>query len=135
MTGKDGECHMTEGHRNHLENFGSLANFNIQATDSIHASDSSTDREGSNKRKSVSFASEVSFQSISPAMSPKRQSHLSDGKVTTSGEQDGRADEQEVTKDEAEDDGKQNMESQELTCPKGKNSNVLVMYYSLRAYI
>jgi len=35
---------MTEGQRNHLENFGSLANFNIQAADSIHASDSSTDR-------------------------------------------------------------------------------------------
>ncbi|KAH3809930.1 hypothetical protein DPMN_138312, partial [Dreissena polymorpha] len=73
--GKDGKCHMTEGNRNHVENFGSLANFNIQASDSIHASDSSTDREGNSKRKSVSFASEVSFQSISPTPSPKKQGH------------------------------------------------------------
>ncbi|XP_045185208.2 uncharacterized protein LOC123543184 isoform X2 [Mercenaria mercenaria] len=127
--GKDGECHMTEGHRNHLENFGSLANFNIQATDSIHASDSSTDREGSNKRKSVSFASEVSFQSISPAMSPKRQSHVADGKSERSVEQDGGADGQEVTKEGAGDDGKDADETEkdskktEEKSPESTNDN------------
>ena len=65
---------MTEGKRNHFENFGSFPNFDLQVVDSIHGSDSSTERsEGSsNKRKSVSFASEVSFQSISPAISPKK---------------------------------------------------------------
>ncbi|XP_060551095.1 uncharacterized protein LOC132712696 isoform X2 [Ruditapes philippinarum] len=109
--GKDGECHMTEGHRNHMENFGSLANFNIQASDSIHASDSSTDREGNSKRKSVSFASEVSFQSISPAISPKRQANAADSKsaetsAEKTGEADGEADGQEVITEGAGDDGK-----------------------------
>lgn len=96
---------MTEGHRNHLENFGSLANFNIQATDSIHGSDSSsTDRESGNKRKSVSFASEVSFQSISPAVSPKKQ-----GLVTGSdagGESEAGEQKQEVSKDTPKNAGK-----------------------------
>ncbi|KAL4216661.1 Rab GTPase binding [Mactra antiquata] len=111
--GKDGECHMTEGHRNHLENFGSLANFNIQASDSIHGSDSSTDREGSNKRKSVSFASEVSFQSISPTASPKWQGHTQEAKNSQSEEKAKEVEKQEVPKSAPVAEGKVVMETEE----------------------
>ncbi|WAR29407.1 RUSC2-like protein, partial [Mya arenaria] len=101
--GKDGECHMTEGQRNHLENFGSLANFNIEAADSIHASDdSSTDKEGNGKRKSVSFASEVSIQSISPAASPRKQQTAENGSQSEADTQEVESDKQELTSDKQE---------------------------------
>jgi hypothetical protein len=102
-----------------MENFGSLANFNIQASDSIHASDSSTDREGNSKRKSVSFASEVSFQSISPAISPKRQANAADSKsaetsAEKTGEADGEAGGQEVITEGAGDDRKKEDAKEEV---------------------
>lgn len=109
---------MTEGHGNHLQNFGSLANFNIQATDSIHGSDSSTDKESNNKRKSVSFASEVSFQSISPAVSPKKQGHVTGSDA--GGESEAGEEKQEVANDLPINAGKDEQEKGDAPKDEGK---------------